>query len=496
LAKKKKGEALFDKSKFREYIKSPVASDLAKEAEAKLMELLYGREPESKEKYDKKPIEMELARINLQFRLNKKLNILHLSDLHFGKFNRHTGQIPYYKRIWEEIKKKLESNNIKVSDIDLVIITGDLSSTGNKIEFEHAHNFLNVLYEDLDKKKFIIIPGNHDLEYAEKEGMINTHRFDNYLQFKSMMGFKDEKKDSFNYLNNPHFIRTFDDPSTCVLCLNSCLHTTYESDLDYPTDFSRSAFKKSKEKISKIDKSQLISSLEALQSPDTYAYKLVLLHHNILGYNPERAFLYNFYYVISEIGDHLKSYLILHGHLHRRIMDRYQNCVTIGAGSFGVNDKYKDTKNQLNLIKINKHTSPFPYTEVNVLTLTIDYDESSSKAVKSERDWESEILEMPMSTFTALKSMDNITERLISKGDFKSSERNYEAERALISKSEIYNRDFLKKFIAHKHEKELRKLNPAFEGIDSIIRKATSEKLSKIKKDILGDRTGVSRSKF
>ena len=65
----------------------------------------------------------------------------------------------------------------------------------------------------------------------------------------------------------------------------------------------------------------------------------------------------NFYYVISEIGDHLKSYLILHGHLHRRIMDRYQNCVTIGAGSFGVNDKYKDTKNQLNLIKINKYNA-------------------------------------------------------------------------------------------------------------------------------------------
>ena len=153
----------------------------------------------------------------------------------------------------------------------------------------------------------------------------------------------------------------------------------------------------------------------------------------------------------------------------------------------------------MNIIKINKNISPFPFTEVDVLTLTIDYDEPAFKAVKTEKEWESEILEMPMSTYIALKSIDKITECSISEGNFELSEKNYLLEREFITESEIDDKDFYKSYLASKHEPKLKSLNPAYKGIDSHHRKAIPQKYGKgkySKKDILKDRNKGTRGKY
>jgi len=102
--------------------------------------------------------------------------IAHISDLHFSKiclnpsiffskrfigiFNLILSRKKAYKQ------KPLEKLPIFFNSLDIkyVFITGDLTSTSLKIEFEKAKEFINLF----DKKiKFFIIPGNHD-QYTKK----------------------------------------------------------------------------------------------------------------------------------------------------------------------------------------------------------------------------------------------------------------------------------------------------------------------------------------
>lgn len=102
------------------------------------------------------------------------IKIAHLSDLHFSKikispsiffskrfigifnliFNRSFSQQPLF-----ELPKFFDSAGIKH-----VVITGDLTSTSLKQEFQKAKDFIDLF----DKKiQFFIIPGNHD-HYTKK----------------------------------------------------------------------------------------------------------------------------------------------------------------------------------------------------------------------------------------------------------------------------------------------------------------------------------------
>jgi len=320
-------------------------------------------------------------------------------------FNPHTGEIEVLKEIWNEILKKLNKNGVKIKDIDLIVITGDISSISEEKDFNFAKRFLiEILFNIFDRDKIIIIPGNHDLKFAKKKGFTLAKRFQNYLNFKNELGFSEENIDSAEYLKDPHFLKIYDDYSTCILCLNSCLYTAYELDPNYPLNFSKSKFSRSKEKISRLNEEQLKSCLKSHKNYDKYNFKIVLLHHNFLPYREGRAYVNNFYKIASELGEEYGFKIILHGHLHRNIVDRYQNCITIGAGSFGVGSEFKDVLNELNLIKLRKEKDIFPITWIDVLSIKVDYDEVPKHAISVNQDWRSETLEMPTSGFYEAKS--------------------------------------------------------------------------------------------
>lgn len=75
----------------------------------------------------------------------EQTKILHLSDLHFGKIN-------------EEVLNDLKTYIDQHHDIDLIILTGDLTQRAKKEEFESAKLFLESL-----RRPIFIIPGNHDV---------------------------------------------------------------------------------------------------------------------------------------------------------------------------------------------------------------------------------------------------------------------------------------------------------------------------------------------
>lgn len=94
----------------------------------------------------------------------KKINYLHLSDLHIGNvFQR--GQISQYKKIlFEDIEFIIN----KMKSVDIVFFTGDLVQKGSSEEFGQLEEFLSdlwQLFQKLGHNPFLLcVPGNHDLE--------------------------------------------------------------------------------------------------------------------------------------------------------------------------------------------------------------------------------------------------------------------------------------------------------------------------------------------
>ena len=73
------------------------------------------------------------------------MNLLHLSDMHFGP------------RHWLGNDKKL-LEKINSYDVDIVLNTGDSTTDALENEFEEAGQFL----QGIDCTNVISIPGNHD----------------------------------------------------------------------------------------------------------------------------------------------------------------------------------------------------------------------------------------------------------------------------------------------------------------------------------------------
>jgi 3',5'-cyclic AMP phosphodiesterase CpdA len=129
------------------------------------------------------------------------MKILHLSDLHVGISKHHN----------EKVEKIIK--NIKNQDIDHLVITGDLTNSGSKEEFEMLADLLCRC--DLHtENKLTVIPGNHDL-YAPffSEFLSFTSVVKNYKQALEFFKFhfSYNRKRYLSDLNkfNEYFKRSF-----------------------------------------------------------------------------------------------------------------------------------------------------------------------------------------------------------------------------------------------------------------------------------------------
>jgi len=131
------------------------------------------------------------------------INILHLSDLHFGKIHRWGKDgLPDLN---DSLLYALDKYNIQP---DVIAVTGDITSTGSLEEFDEAIEFFINLKRS---KKFsrvlkvVVVPGNHDYPWYKANGsiLIRSAREKNYRMFKRklMEIFKVKHTDSSNISN-------------------------------------------------------------------------------------------------------------------------------------------------------------------------------------------------------------------------------------------------------------------------------------------------------
>ncbi len=91
------------------------------------------------------------------------LNVLHISDLHFGTTD---NARTWYAKLAEDLRYELAC-----SRLDAVVISGDIASKSNPDEYAAAQLFVNRLSQEfqLEPHQIVIVPGNHDINWQISE---------------------------------------------------------------------------------------------------------------------------------------------------------------------------------------------------------------------------------------------------------------------------------------------------------------------------------------
>ncbi len=109
------------------------------------------------------------------------MNILHISDLHFG-MNQNNNEIMLEEKM-EEVLGKLGSDFFP----EVLLITGDFTNSGSPNEFANVKNMLDNFknYDSLKQiQYYVFVPGNHDFTWKENGTDLNEEqRKVNYKNF-------------------------------------------------------------------------------------------------------------------------------------------------------------------------------------------------------------------------------------------------------------------------------------------------------------------------
>ncbi len=284
----------------------------------------------------------------------KEIQILHCSDIHCGaNFILSPKEVANYSRLSpecylaEKVAKDVAANFPK--RLDLVVVSGDVSESGVKVEFEMAWRFLEHLINCLrDSKKqqlsmdqLIVVPGNHDINFDDNKTAYKaakgrkpayqfTERLDRFGEFYKRIYARTSHARTYNKEQGIHIFR-YPDLGMAVFGFNSCGkigHTTPSAPGHLlPED--------------------ILSAFDQLKDVEKYPARIGIFHHNavevpVFGEFDQRDCL------SSAAVDHsafVRSGIsaLLYGHRHRAITDtllpsgakKSEAIACVGANSLG-----------------------------------------------------------------------------------------------------------------------------------------------------------------
>jgi hypothetical protein len=87
------------------------------------------------------------------------MNILHLSDLHFGTLDD--------AQLWSSQLIEDLQINLRIEKVDALVLSGDITSRSTPEEYKAAQEFINKFCNSfsLESDRIIIVPGNHDINW-------------------------------------------------------------------------------------------------------------------------------------------------------------------------------------------------------------------------------------------------------------------------------------------------------------------------------------------
>jgi 3',5'-cyclic AMP phosphodiesterase CpdA len=272
--------------------------------------------------------------------------ILHLSDLHFGTTENASN---WSSQIIEDIYIE-----INCSQIDGIILSGDIVNKSTSEEYAAAKLFLDNLCNDLklSQEQIIIVPGNHDLNWElakkayqlidkdEHEGELKEGHY--IKESETVFRIRDEAKyqQRFTYFSNfyqaikgePYpldyaqqgILHHFPSQNLLILGLNSAWQ------LDY---YYRSR--------ASINAQSLNNALNKIRQNQTYqnCLKIAVWHHPLSNAFEDRITDHGFMERLAVNGFRFA----LHGHIHKAETNLYKYDLSAGgrkldiicAGTFG-----------------------------------------------------------------------------------------------------------------------------------------------------------------
>jgi WD40 repeat protein/3',5'-cyclic AMP phosphodiesterase CpdA len=179
------------------------------------------------------------------------LTILHLSDPQFGRNHRFVSFAPddpdaQFETLFQRLSDDLSILEKKGVKPQVVVVSGDLAEWAKKQEFEDAFQFLCKLSDrlSLPHGRFVIVPGNHDINRNLCEAYFKECEGDDLLpqepyvpKWKHYIGlfnqfYKDEKGISFTPVE-PWTLWELEDLKLVVAGLNSTMKESHKDGSHY-----------------------------------------------------------------------------------------------------------------------------------------------------------------------------------------------------------------------------------------------------------------------
>jgi len=249
--------------------------------------------------------------------LTRQLEIVHLSDIHFGKGHRFqpeegpssSGKNAGYPSLFQSLEQELET--ITHDTPTIVCFTGDFATTSSRDEFDEAAMFVeSVIAAKVNGKKcnrsrVFVVPGNHDIEYKEDK---TGHKWEQWRKFYNAINkARCSDDDPYEYVKVHDRI---DDLGCVIACLNSTMYVEYGTVDAQQGAIDAQQLKLLKTQLEKIDEVKLESAI-----------KICLIHHHpiLIPFLAEPGRGYD----AVQYGDqlvrilrHFRFNLLLHGHKH------------------------------------------------------------------------------------------------------------------------------------------------------------------------------------
>ena len=273
----------------------------------------------------------------------ENITILHLSDIQIGKDTDDLSLGNFFEVLVNIDKDKLKN-------IDLIIFTGDLVSTGSRDEYKKFKIFvskLNQIFPQITKDKIFFVPGNHDINWKLSENDEST-KLDNYFEFIK----------EFYYDSNldANFISEFEYKSQIIpiFCINSCV------EINHLPDSSR---------FINIDKDQIIKIQEFFTNSKLHDLELYPLNMYCLHHPPNNVQTWNGM-IIPRIKNQKGLHLFFYGDIHTENLPSVLYAkkgtviISIGVGSPTVLPKLRDFPGY------------FSFTQFNLINLELKLHES------------------------------------------------------------------------------------------------------------------------
>ncbi|MGB8190822.1 MAG: metallophosphoesterase, partial [Chitinophagaceae bacterium] len=314
--------------------------------------------------------------------------IIHISDIHFGskiKDGKEVDMHRFYEgensqslsaHLIEELTSESSRYKDKIHRIELVV-SGDLAYTASEADFQKALIFLNEVSSGagIPKRKFHIIPGNHDINWALSK-IDNTKRFDNYINFLAKFYGDELFKEKYPkikwplYMGDPRpkaseIISLYFDEATNLMIVgfNSCVFENEQHHYGF------------------IGERQLKTAKELMQNTSIQpeVIKIAVIHHHLHPFpeilNPRNE--QEVWLDVSTIRDagHVERYLekmgfdlVLHGHKHKpqvretlvrdadptNLKKESRPLIVCGAGSISCIELEHNESNQYEILELQR----------------------------------------------------------------------------------------------------------------------------------------------